>query len=77
MLAPGYGEALIALQHNEDSQSEKAENARSGTQEEVEEHRPATALPPQLLGVDRNNEMYESPQCDGTERMSEDESNAI
>ncbi len=24
MLAPGYGEALIALQHNEDSESEKA-----------------------------------------------------
>ncbi len=77
MLAPGYGEALIALQHNEDSESEKAENARSGTQEEVEEHQPATALPPQLLGVERNNDMHEIPQCDGTERMSEDESNAI
>ncbi len=77
MLAPGYGEALIALQHNENSESEKAENARSGTQEEVEEHQPATALPPQLLWVDSNNDMHEISQCDGTERMSEDESNAI
>ncbi len=77
ILTPGYGEALIALQQNEDSEPEKSENASSGTQEEVEEHQPATAFPPQLLWVDRNNDMHEISQCDGTERMSEDESNAI
>ncbi len=77
MLAPGYGEALRAQQHNEGSESEKAENVGSGTQEEVEEQQPATAPPPLLLLEDRNDVMHEISQCDGTERMPVDESNAI
>ncbi len=55
---PGYGEALTALQHSEDSESEKAKNAGSGTQEEVKEQQPVRGPPPQRLWEDRYYYMH-------------------